>query len=139
MKVNLIKVNGGLFPSLPDDEAQIAKIKRGQVVQYEIKKPRNSKFHRKFFAMLQIAVDNSNYNVECVLHALKLRIGHFTNMVLKDGSQVYVPRSISFAAMDNDEFEIFYNRCSQAIIDMFLADLDEKTLENEVNRMLGFI
>ena len=139
MKVNLVKINGGLFPSLDEDAEIINKIKRGDVVQYEIKKPRNAKFHRKYFAMLQVVTDNTDYNTDQLLLMIKLRMGHFDSFITPGGKTLYKPKSISFSKMDNDEFERFYQKTMQVILNDFLRGSNEKELQNQVDKILRFL
>ena len=138
MRVNLVKLNGALYPSLDTDAEQLAKIKQGQVVCYEIKRPRNGGFHRKYFALLGIVVDNCDYNLEQLLHIIKLKLGHFEQIINTNGKVIYIPKSISFAKMDQDQFEEFYSKTINVILKDFIPDTDEAYLNGMVNQIVGF-
>ena len=57
MKLSFIKANGGLAPADPSTEQALQKIKTGSVVECDITRKRNPRFHRKFFALLNFTYD----------------------------------------------------------------------------------
>lgn len=91
----------------------LRKIKVGEVVQCEVTKPRNLAHHRKFWALLNTVWEcagdwSSPY---AILIELKVRLGHVQKVVIREtGEIVSVPKSISFAAMDQTEFDAFYEK-----------------------------
>lgn len=112
----------------------LRKIKVGEVVQCEITRPRNLAHHRKFWALLNVFWQatgdwSSPYGV---LIELKVRLGHVQDVLLRDtGELVKVPKSISFAAMDQGEFDVFYDRCIHELCKMG-GGIEEDALRNEV-------
>jgi hypothetical protein len=104
---------GGLKPCDERGIEALRKLKVGEVVQCELTKPRNLAHHRKFWALLnvfwQAAGDwSSPY---AVLIELKVRLGHVQKVVIREtGEVVSVPKSISFAQMDQFEFDSFYEK-----------------------------
>jgi len=55
--VNFIKTVNGLVPATEDDREKFNRWKNGGVITGEFKQVRNPKFHRKFFALLNLAFD----------------------------------------------------------------------------------
>ena len=115
----------------------LAKIGRGEIVSAEIKRPRNIKFHRRFFAMLNLVLANQSHyqSLDDLLDVCKLRIGHVKVIQTKHG-EVRIPKSISFAALDDAAFSAFYDRAvdwviAEVIPGLRRADLDEE-VENEI-------
>lgn len=53
----LVRTPNGLLPATEADREQLSKWKVGQVVHGKYTQMRNSAFHRKFFAMLDLALD----------------------------------------------------------------------------------
>lgn len=104
---------GGLRPCDDHGFEVLRKIKVGEVIQCELTKPRNLAHHRKFWALLnvfwQAAGDwSSPY---AVLIELKVRLGYVQKVVIREtGEVVSVPKSISFAQMDQFEFDSFYEK-----------------------------
>lgn len=56
----LVKTSHGLVPATEADRDLIAKVKLGQTLHGDFKKMRNPAFHRKFFALLDLAFDYWN-------------------------------------------------------------------------------
>ena len=107
---------------------------------------RNWKFHKKFFAMLGIAFDNMSDDVRerCNIHTmdgllihLKVTLGHYDLMITLDGDPIYQPKSISFAAMDPQEFEKFYQHAIDVVVGKYTAGMEQRRLEQMVMRVLG--
>ena len=109
MKIDLIKINNNLVPSLPDDEEKIAKWPRGTICQVDYKRPRNAAFNRKFHALIHVVfVNQEKYrNKEDLLIEIKLKCGHYQEHITTKGKVIYIPKSISFASMDDVEFSMF--------------------------------
>ena len=57
MKVHFYKTISGLVPADPESEAWYQKVKQGAVVSVEAKTVRNYKFHRKLFALINLAYE----------------------------------------------------------------------------------
>jgi len=99
----------------------LQKVKVGEVIQCELNKPRNLAHHRKFWALLntvwQAAGEwSSPYGL---LIELKVRLGLVQEVLLRDtGELVRVPKSISFAQMDQTEFDQFYERAMMELCAM---------------------
>ena len=78
-------------------------------VMASIKQPRNIRFHRKYFALLGVARDmaDTDLNAEQFRAYVTVGGGH-CDYIESVGQVVAIPRSISFAAMDETEFERLY-------------------------------
>lgn len=96
----------GWAPADPEAEAFTKGFKVGALSWLEGSKPRNPGHHRKFFAMLKIICDNQEHykSVEELRAACLVAIGHALFVQTKAGL-VGIPKSISFAKMDQTEFE----------------------------------
>lgn len=139
MLINLVKRNGVLMPSLPEDELALQSIKQGEIVAVKLTKPRNSAFNRKYFALLQIVVDNTDYsNTDQILHLMKLKLGYFDQIVNTNGKVVCIPKSISFAKMDSEKFNQFYNQSINIILRDFLPKWNNENIDLAVNQIIGF-
>lgn len=94
-----------------NDEAQdfTAKCKLGQVVELKPARVRNGKFHRLFFAILKLISENSSPEItpEEALFFAKLATGTGKWVTDTRGVEHFVPGSISFAAMKQDDFDAF--------------------------------
>lgn len=95
-----------------------AKTKLGQTVEMRERRPRNQQHHRKLFALLGIVADNNEQfsGPEDVLVAIKAATGHGRWLKLEGATrEVFMPESIAFDAMSQDEFEPFYEAAVAAV------------------------
>lgn len=130
----------------PEAEKALAKLPEGAEVMVEFKRPRNPVHHRKLFSLLRLVIDNQEaYKDEHqLLDFLKIRTGHYdTHMIASpfDGEVEYivcVPKSISFEAMGQDEFEAVYERFVDVIVGEIIPSIDRDQLLEEVNAMIAF-
>ena len=127
----------------PTDDAGrevLRKIGQGEMVSIEIKRPRNLAFHKKFFAMLKIILDNQEHykSIDDLLDVCKLAIGHYRTIETKMG-QIKIPSSISFAVMDDAAFGEFYDQAVAWVARDVIPGLRRVDLDEEVEAMLiGF-
>jgi len=132
MYLTLKRTKEGVIPI--DDKAveAISKINIGDEFLVDYKKKRNVKNHRRLFSMLQGVVYNSDHykNVDNLLAMLKLKTGHFDIVVSHKGEQLYIPKSIDFASMDEEEFKEFFSECIDVIL--------EFTPEQDINSILKY-
>lgn len=130
----------GLVPMYDSDYEERRRLKVGDTVLCKIAKPRNYEFHKKFFALVRLTFENlperlhsmlNIRNEEDMLTCLKLDLGLAT-IVYHGGRQIVRPGSISFSAMDNTEFERFYQRCVDIILHTYLRGTERQDLLDEV-------
>lgn len=135
------KIGGALVPDDDSTVDQLQKLKSGEVVRVEYKRPRNVQFHRKFMALVNLVFDNQDkyHNREDLLTELKLQVGHYQEHITLGGKIVFQPKSISFASMDEDEFSTFYSKVVDVVLRYFLTGMDEDELNNMVDSVLGFV
>jgi hypothetical protein len=100
-----------------------SKTKLGQVVEMKGRRPRNPGHHRKLFALLGIIVENTELfeSTDDALTGLKAITGLGRWERIKGTSKdIFYPESIAFDAMDQKEFEAFYNQAIAAVIRFWL-------------------
>lgn len=134
----MYKAKGGLFPDMDEDSQYLCKVPDGEYLMAKVTRPRNIRLHRKFFALLNLAVQNQNKynNVDQLLIAVKIKIGHFDMQITESGEVVYIPKSISFANMDDLEFDKFYNRVLTVICSDVITGADPDEIEARVIEIL---
>lgn len=135
----------GLIPLDDNDLQQKKRLRLGSEVRVHVTLPRNIKFHRKFFALLNIVFNNlpediqrhtNIYSVESLLTAIKIDIGYF-DMTTVNKYKVVRPKSISFAAMDEAQFSKFYDNAVTDILTNYLPGADRNDLLNEVSEFIS--
>jgi len=118
------------------------RLKVGETVLCEVTKPRNYEFHKKFFALVRLTFENlperlsqmlSIRSEEDMLDCMKIDLGLYSS-AWHGGRQVVKPGSISFAKMDETEFEKFYGRAVDMVLSLYLAGTNKEELLEEVER-----
>lgn len=121
--VHFRKTASGFLPLSNAAREFHAKTKLGQVVEMKCRRPRNPQHHRKLFALLGILVENTEdfTSTEDALTAIKAATGHGRWVKIgKAERELFMPDSIAFDAMAQDEFETFYDRAIAAVIRFWL-------------------
>ena len=140
MKIYLKKQGEVLVPSLPVDVEKLRQWKNGEILQVEITKPRNIKFHRKYFALLNIAFDNQDRydNFEAFRQEVIMRAGYFKTHIHLSGKQSFSAASISFAKMDEFQFEDLFHKSIDVIINYFMPKASEEDIKKMVEANIEF-
>lgn len=128
----------GLVPVDQMGMEAMGKIAFGKNVKCVVTQPRNIKFHALFFALLNLVYINQDMyaTLEGLLDAVKIAIGHCDELVTLDGKLCMIPRSISWAEMDDLSFRDFFDRAVNIIIEKILPHTSKKDLEQEVFNLL---
>lgn len=138
-----VTVNG-LVPMYDSDLEEKKRLKIGATVLCSIKKPRNYQFHKKFMALIRLTFDNlpehlhdylSIYSEEDMLRSIKLDLG-LSSIKTIAGRDHVIEGSISFAKMDELEFERFYKRSIDIILNVYLRGCDYDSLRDEILRFM---
>lgn len=126
-----------------DDDAATAvlrKIKVGDVVRVEVRRPRNLSAHRRFFALVNLVYTNSEKfpSPDVARRVLTCRAGHALPYIIEStGEVLLIPESISFANMDQDEFDAFWQRVVKVVCDEILPGVTEADIEAEILSCVG--
>lgn len=127
-EIHLLKQNNGSFAPVHDsDKVIVDKLKKGGVYRFKISKPRNVLFHRKFFALLNIAFEHQDQykDFDHFRHDLTIECGYFEDSVnYFTGEVKRKPKSISFAKMGEFEFQEFYKSFIVKICEIYGYDFD---------------
>jgi hypothetical protein len=128
---------GVLRPANAPAEAAMQKIKLGSEVRVEIKRPRNIRHHKKFFAMLKIVFENQEHyqSMDVLLGVCKLATGWADVVQTKHGT-VGLPKSIAFHKMNAEQFEQFYERAVDWVAQEVIPGLQRGDLDESVEREL---
>ena len=130
MKISLFNTPQGLIPLYDEDLDEKKKLRLGEVYAAEIRVPRNYKFHKKFFALINTGysllperTQNGFRSVEGFRQYVTVAAGYYdTYFSPRLREFVEVPKSISFASMDDGEF----SKCYDAVKDVIWGILSSK-------------
>ena len=142
MKLNLIRrADFSFIPASEDDKQAALKIKRGQVVEANIKVLRNYKLLRKFWAMVNTAFNflspqqqeffhDSADGFRCTLEVAAGYDDEFYDATRR--AWVQKPKSIAFDKMDEAEFDKLYEDVVNVVFKLFLETnrVDRDTFYN---------
>lgn len=128
----------GLFPVDSEGQELINKLRNDRDIGADIVQRRNPRHHRLFFALCQFVKEHSvtfeDAAIDEIKDAVKLACGLVTRYVDSDTAKTYfVLKSISFAAMDQTEFNVFFQTACDVIAKRWLP---EGTLAEDVRREL---
>lgn len=123
MTLLLYNTPHGLIPMYDDDFDAKKMLKVGETYKADIRLQRNLAFHKKAFALLNIAwaylperTQNGFRSIEGFRDYITVSAGYYEvyfNPRLRDF--VEKPKSWSFSSMDNAEFSTFYERVKDVI------------------------
>lgn len=146
-----IRGQNGLIPDGQDAADWFAKVKPGARIAAKVSVPRNGRFHRKFFAMLNVAYANwDKPTVQTPLGEAQCSFGKFRNdvcvlagygepVVNTRGEVRYHAKSIAFHNMDEAEFSDLYSAVCNVILQRFLPSWKADDLDKAAEAfILGF-
>jgi len=123
--------NRKIVPLYDSDNEEVAKLKANKEYKFKVTSPRNYKFHRKFFALINLGYQNSEtkMNFEGFRAYVTMQSGYYERHVTAKG-EFYTPKSINFAAMEASEFEKLYSASINVIIK--IVGCTTQDIENEL-------
>lgn len=134
MKILVVKtLNGFLRPAYDADLEVFNKMPRNEPFEIEYKKKRNPKFHRKYFALMNLAHQNQDdyEHLNDVRHDVIVTAGFYEDIVNKLTGEVFrKAKSISFDSMDELEFTDLYEK-SKTVISRWIGVSNEE-IEEEI-------
>ncbi len=134
-KAVFVRIGDGFYPVDDEGRAIVASVADGKQVMGEFKPSRNPRFHRMFFALLKLLVDNTEKfeTVDQALLAIKIACHEVdTQIDVATGNLCYIPRSISFESMDEARFRRLFDRALYVITERWLIGTKADDLRNEV-------
>lgn len=125
MEVLLVKqLNNSFKVAHNSDYEKIKKLKVGQSYKAKITKPRNLKFHRKFFALVTMVYYNQEVYDNCdrLRKDLTIAAGFYNDWIDFNGKTQIEAQSINFGAMNQETFDIMYDRVIDVIVKIYQFD-----------------
>jgi hypothetical protein len=152
MKVILLKTYSGLVPNDPKTEDWFRRLKIGEVVHSDFKKYRNYKFHKKLFALFNLAFEyfdppeidtkwgKPEKSFDNFRKNLTILAGHGHLVFNIDGTYKMEADSLSFGSMSQETFEELYNNVLDVILKRIpvLSDVTKEEIDELVNKVLAF-
>lgn len=151
MEIVVAKLASGILVPVDSDSIEyLQKKKIGVGFRVSIKSYRNYKFHKKFFCLLNYAFDI--WNPAHVIHGgyvgkkeqeefrnnITILCGHHREVTDIFGRFHLRAKSISFAALDQEEFEKLYSKAIDVILKHILTNYTKDDLESTIDTLLRF-
>ena len=151
MIVYLTKTQTGFVPADINTEEWAKKIKYGEVVNADFKKTRNYKFLSKYFCLLHVGFDNwepkeisSRYgipekNFKQFREDATILAGYYHLVIRMDGTMRTVADSISFANMEEEDFEKLYSSTINVFLKhIYNSEMTREKIDNIVNQVMSY-
>lgn len=140
MDVSLVRTISGAAPA--DDVARelFRKWPVGEERRCDIVKPRDNRNLRRWWALCNLVYQNcEQYKSPDQVHQhLKILAGHCTPIVSKSSGEVFlIPDSISYARLEESEFEDVFKRTVAAVCEHILPTVTSRTIEEEILNLLS--
>lgn len=142
--------NGTLVPVDPQASEFISKLKLGGGVVATVKKHRNPAFHRKFFALLNLAYDawepgikehrgmTVQKNFDRFRKDIIISAGFYDVVVNLKGEIRAEAKSINFSSMDDADFADLYDKSIAVILAKILTNYTRDDLDRVVEQIMAF-
>lgn len=127
--------DGKLIPSSEKSIKIFNRVKIGEEILIDYKAKRNVQFHKKGFALLNLVFQNQDIyrNLEDLRVEFRLKSGYYTEHITTKGKLIYIPKSMSFAEMDENEFEELYSKFIDIALKHFVK-MDKRDFEDAILR-----
>lgn len=138
---HLIKHKGVFKAADYDSEEAVKKISEGEVVRCKSVKQRNYQFLKKYWALVNVTLQNLPESVEQNLMQkhqfrikskedvhfyFKIKNGYIEKKYIgKDGNIAWVPKSISFDSMEPEEFDTYFNDALDTAAKLLTVESDD--------------
>ena len=140
------KVLGKLAPCNAEDLKIIQGLENDTDYKVKITRPRNVKFHRKYWKLLGLTIENlpeghiikindQDFRVKNSNHLhwlIKMEMGLYSNVLTISGEVIQHVHSIAFNKMDEGEFSNFYGKAVEIILKYFLVGVSAEDLRDEI-------
>lgn len=113
------------------------KHKAGQLVEVDVKIPRNIKSQGLYWAMLTKLGKSIGKPSELLHTVLKFKTGHVQMLRTKDGKEIPHYPSTSFDAMDDVQFSKYLDACIEIIKQEWLPGMSDAQIRAELEGMLA--
>lgn len=149
-EIYLQKMNGALYPAGESDREAMAKYPLGTFLKADIVRPRNYKFHKKFFALLNIGFDaweppaptykghQVQKDFDRFRQDVTIAAGFYDVVGTLSGKVALRAKSISFAKMEEDEFNKLYNAVANVLLLDVLKNYTKADVDHVVETICGF-
>lgn len=131
---------GVLVPASGRDQEMLRarKYHTGDVLAAELTKPRHPIHHKLVMSLLKIVLDSQEglQTIDQLLTVVKIKMGRAQPFIDSAANKTYwVVESISFAAMDQGEFDVFWRDLKVLVSKDYLHGMTPEQMDQAIDRM----
>jgi hypothetical protein len=161
-QISLVKLPDGKLEGLGDSDklayqrfkSRLKNLEAGELCEIDVKLPRNSKYHRKYFALLTLGFEHwdagrkhKSYkgvevqkNFDRFREDITVLAGYYEQVFGIDGKMKLVAKSISFGSMQQDEFEKLYSATINVLLDkVFTKYAGRAEVDEVIEQLMRFV
>lgn len=141
-----------LVPVTDKDYQELSELKNDTILECKVRNKRNLLFHRKYFALLNLAFDHFEpptdykYKGQPVKKSfdrfrkdIAILAGFYDIVVNIKNELRYEAKSIAFGNMSEDEFKELYSNTIDVILQKVMKESTYKDIDDAVNQVIGFV
>ncbi|MCK5606334.1 DUF1367 family protein [Candidatus Pacearchaeota archaeon] len=151
MELYVLKNENGIFgPDTVEDVENIKTLPVDTPLKVVVTRPRNLKFHRKWFALIKIAFDHWDVSVDGLEYEgvkverdfdqfrkhITILSGHYKAVFNIGGKMELIAKSISFASMSEHQFAKFFSKTFDVCLKKFCTNYTPGVLMSEVEQRI---
>lgn len=140
-KINLTKQQGGVFTCSTQQDYELAKSwKVGQSACGKFDKPRNGKFHRKCFSLLNFVFQNQSQhkNFNDLRSSFCIDAGHIETYFDFNAVRHIRVRSMDYSSLDDADFGILFDKFIDIALLQFGDKMNESELKRYIDEVIGY-
>tara|TARA_R110000803_G_scaffold52326_2_gene107729 strand:- start:6649 stop:7092 length:444 start_codon:yes stop_codon:yes gene_type:complete len=133
------RADGSFLPSTDEDKEKLNRIKLGETIAVNYRKPRNAGNHRRFFVMINLFAENlpeglpiRYENPDYLRYEALIATGFCEWRESRGGLAYPVPNSMAFDKMDEDSFQKVYGAIVNYLLKHF-SDFSESDFNEHIN------
>ena len=153
-EIVLVRQANHFIPASEIDLALIeGKIGQGEAIRCKFSKARNLAFHRKYFALMNLAfehwnppIDNIKYrgqpiekNFDKFRGDITIMAGFYTSTCNIKGDVQLLPKSISFGSMNEDDFNDLYSKTIDVLIKKVMTNYSKEDVISVIDEIVEFV
>jgi hypothetical protein len=119
-------------------EAMLRGLKIDEEFVGYFRRPRSLKQLKLWWSLMKLLVDHDQFpSLEAASDATKVAIGHCEVIIFPDSGEVLmIPRSISFSALRQDEFNLLFESALTVITERWIRGVGSDALRSEAWNMI---
>jgi hypothetical protein len=126
------KSDFSLVCAYDSDFEKFKKLSKEELLEVTIKTNRNLGHHRKFFALMNLVFQNQEHfdDLTSLRYYITMKCGFFDSVTTKTGT-AFLPKSIAFESMTQEEFAELYDKALDVILIEF--GMDSESISDHIH------